>query len=417
MRERSALDEAGRANVPYTLSTCSKPIPSVPRYGSAHAPLEGIRVVDFGWVWAGAVPGHILADLGAEVIKIETATRLDYMRQGKPLVGTQRDPEQNPMFQSVNRGKLSFRIDLTRPQGAALIRELAATSDIVIENFSPGVLERHGLGWRELSDISPGLIMCSMSAAGASGPLRELRTYATMIAGLCGLDSMVGYPGERVLGSQSSYCDPNASLHATLAILAALYARGRSGGGCWIDLSQWHAGLHAVEDALERYAADGFVPPPCGIYRQDRLVYGCFPTAEPDGWVAISVRDQEELDLLKTVLGTEVTTDGAIAESTARFSAAELLRRFPPTIAARVARPGEVGDNPQLHVDELFQEIDHPILGNVPVYRLPWRVNGNRINIRKRAPYLGEHNEYVLKEILRVPPERVEELQALNVFN
>jgi len=418
LRERSAFDHAGRANVPYALTSSSQPIPIPPvtRSGPAHAPLEGVRVVDFGWVWAGAVPGHILADLGAEVIKIETATRLDYMRQGKPIVGTQRDPEQNPMFQSVNRGKLSFRIDMTRPQGAALIRELAAASDVVIENFSPGVLERQGLGWPALSNVSPGLIMCSMSAAGASGPLRDIRTYATMIAGLCGLDSMVGYSGERVLGSQSSYCDPNASLHATLAVLAALYARGRSGCGCWIDLSQWQAGLHAVEDALERYAADGFVPAPCGISREDRLVYGCFPTADPDGWVAISVRDRKELDLLEAVLGNEMASDDTIAEATAQVPAEELLRRLPPTIAVRIVRAGDVAGDPQLRASELFQEIGHPILGDVPVYRLPWRVNGQRINIRKRAPYLGEHNDYVLKEILHVSPERVEELRVLNVF-
>jgi len=417
LRARSALDASGRANVPYVLEAGERPLSPVSRSGSAHAPLAGVRVVDFGWVWAGAVPGHILADLGAEVIKIETATRLDYMRQGRPIVGTRRDPEQNPMFQSVNRGKLSFRIDMTQPEGAATIRGLVAASDVVIENFSPDVLERQGLGRRELFKVSPGLIVCSMSAAGASGPLRDIRTYATMIAGLCGLDSMVGYPEERVLGSQSSYCDPNASLHATLAILAALYARARSGRGCWIDLSQWQAGLHAVEDALERYVAEGAIPAPSGLYREDRLVHGCFPTADPDGWIAISVQDRVGLELLKTILATEDTTDDAVAEATARVPIAELLRRLPPTMAARVARPGEVGDDPHSDGEELFQEISHPILGDVPVYRLPWRVNGKRVKIRKRAPYLGEHNDYVLEEILGLSPERVEELRALNVFN
>ena len=120
--------------------------------------------------------------------------------------------------------------------------------------------------------------------------------------------------------------------------------------------------------------------------------------------------------MLEAVLGNEMASDDTIAEATAQVPAEELLRRLPATIAVRIVRAGDVAGDPQLRASELFQEIGHPILGDVPVYRLPWRVNGQRINIRKRAPYLGEHNDYVLKEILHVSPERVEELRVLNVF-
>ncbi|OGA52974.1 MAG: hypothetical protein A3G24_24010, partial [Betaproteobacteria bacterium RIFCSPLOWO2_12_FULL_62_13] len=170
-------------------------------------PLAGVRVVDFGWVWAGAVPGHILADMGAEVIKVESASPLDYMRQGRPIVGTQKDPEQNPMFHNVNRGKLSLRIKLDHAGAKDVLKDLVAVSDVVIENFSPGVMAKFGLGYPDLQAVRPDVVMCSMSAVGQNGPLRGIRTYATMIASLAGLDSLVGYPGERVLGSQSSYAD------------------------------------------------------------------------------------------------------------------------------------------------------------------------------------------------------------------
>jgi benzylsuccinate CoA-transferase BbsF subunit len=157
----------------------------------ADLPLSGYRVVDFGWVWAGAVPGHILADMGAEVIKIESRKRLDYMRKGRPIIGTKKDPEQNPMFHNVNRNKLSLTIDMKHPKGISLLEKLIAKSDVVIENYSPGVLDKLGLGYENIKKVNEKIVMIAMSAAGQYGPLKDIRTYATMIAGLSGMDSMV----------------------------------------------------------------------------------------------------------------------------------------------------------------------------------------------------------------------------------
>ena len=428
LHEREAFRETGAANtlavnLPFRLASGPGGT-SRPRLKNApEAPLAGLRVVDFGWVWAGAVPGHILADLGAEVIKVETMTHLDYMRQGRPIVGTARDPEQNPMFCAVNRDKLSLRIDMTKPDGAAILRDLIAKSDVVIENFTPGVLDRHGLGWTALSQAQPGLIVCSMSAAGATGPLRDIRTYATMIAGLCGLDSMVGYPGERVLGSQSSYADPNASLHATFAILAALYRRERTGAGCWIDLSQWQAGVWAMGEAVANWHATGAVPGPIGLIRPDRLVYGCFPAEGRDMWVAISVSTPAEWSALRAALGDppalrecDPQADPALAEEhlageTVKHTATALVGALRGSgIAAVVAGAQDISDG------SLFVDLQHPVLDPVPVYRLPWRVQGAYLPLRKRAPLMGEDNQYVLDEILRVPPARVTELDAAGTF-
>ena len=432
LRGRDAFRETGEGktlavNLPFRLETgaaAAIPTPLERAANRATAPLAGLRVVDFGWVWAGAVPGHVLADLGAEVIKVETMTHLDYMRQGKPIVGTARDPEQNPMFCAVNRDKRSLRIDMTKPDGAALLRDLVAQSDVVIENFTPGVLDRAGLGWSELSKRRPGLIMCSMSAAGATGPLRDIRTYATMIAGLCGLDAMVGYPGERVLGSQSSYADPNASLHATFAILAALYRRGRTGQGCWIDLSQWQAGAWAMGEAIAQWSATGEVPEPAGLAHPERLVYGCYPAQGRDAWIALSVRDRGGWDRLREALGDPPSLRDLdpLADRTlvAERVAAETVKHAPAAlvaalrgegIAATVAGAQEIGGG------ALFAELDHPVLGNVPVYKLPWRTRGEYLTLRKRAPLMGEDNRYVLDEILRVPAARIAELEAERIFS
>ena len=208
--------------------------------------LEGVRVLDFGWVWAGALPGQMLAFLGADVIKVETRTRLDFMRLGPPIVGDKPDPEQQPMFHNVNRGKRSFTVNFQTPAGRELILDLVEKCDVVIENYAPGVLERYGLAYDDLVKRRPHLVMLSLSGGGQQGPLRDLRSYASTIAAYSGLDSLAGYPGEEPLGLQQSYPDPNASLHAAAGLVAALLRRKRTGQGDHLDVGQLHAGLAVV---------------------------------------------------------------------------------------------------------------------------------------------------------------------------
>ena len=166
-------------------------------------PLARYRVLDFGWVLAGAIPGMVLADLGAEVIKVETRERLDYMRQGRPIIGDRPDPEQSPMFHNVNRGKLSITLNIVRPEAADLARKLAASCDVVIENFSPGVMDKLGLGYEELRRVAPDVVMASISSTGQTGSLRDLRAYAPSIGALSGLDSTWGTMGVRPWGSST----------------------------------------------------------------------------------------------------------------------------------------------------------------------------------------------------------------------
>jgi crotonobetainyl-CoA:carnitine CoA-transferase CaiB-like acyl-CoA transferase len=400
-------------------------------------PLAGIRVVDFGWVWAGAVPGHILADLGAQVIKVESASPLDYMRQGRPIIGKEKDPEQNPMFHNVNRGKLSLRIRLDHPDSRAVLRDLVATSDVVIENFSPGVMEKFGLSYRELQSVRSDVIMCSMSAVGQDGPLRGIRTYATMIASLAGLDSLVAYPGGRVLGSQSSYADPNASLHAVLGILAALWRRERTGEGAFLDLSQWEAAVAVLAEQFAEYAASGVVPEPQGTRHPRKVPHGHYPTAGDDQWIAISVANDEEWRGLARALGApawmgserfshaegrraaEVELEARLGEETSGHERDALHRalREAGVPAAPLLDATRLARSEHYRTRALFEDVPHPVLGSVPVYRLPWHVDGAPLRIARRAPLLGEHNDWVLKQVLRYRPERVEALVRSGVFS
>jgi benzylsuccinate CoA-transferase BbsF subunit len=408
------------------------------RASADHArPLAGIRVVDFGWVWAGAVPGHVLADMGAEVIKVESASPLDYMRQGRPIVGTKKDPEQNPMFQNVNRGKLSLRIKLDHPEARAVLKDLVAVSHVVIENFSPGVMEKFGLGYAELKLVRPDLVMCSMSAVGQNGPLRGIRTYATMIASLAGLDSLVGYPGGRVLGSQSSYADPNASLHATYGILAALWRWQQIGEGAYIDLSQWEAAVNVMGEQVADYGLNDRVPAPCGTRHEHKVPHGHYPGAGDDRWIAISVADERQWQALKRALNDpewmslesfataeqrracRAELDQRLARETSRYEAHALASALMAAgvPAAPLLDAEGIAASAQFRERELFEMIEHPVLGSVPVYRLPWQIDGAPVPITRRAPLLGEHNDYTLNEVLGYPDERVTALREAGLFS
>ena len=160
--------------------------------------LDSIRVVDFGWVAAGPSVGKLLADMGAEVIKVETRNRLDTTRFTPENI--QRSPETDPTFHSINRNKLGITVDMTQPEGNDLLRKLISVSDVVTENYLPGVMQKYGLDYESLRSVKPDIIMVSMPGFGSWGPLAKMPSYAPTLAAMSGLESMVGYPGERVLG-------------------------------------------------------------------------------------------------------------------------------------------------------------------------------------------------------------------------
>ena len=216
-------------------------------------------------------------------------------------------------------------------------------------------------------------------------------------------------------GSQSSYADPNGSLYAIFAILTALRKRSESGKGCWIDLSQWEAGVRVMGEALAVYSHDGNVPGPSGLQREDRFVHGCFPCAGPDDWIAISVRSEDDWRALCTALdepqwmltvrftpARDAAVEERLATETRRFTAAELAGRLSARpMAAAVVRHDQIDGDPKIAARNLFEEVENPVLGPIPIYRLPWRVNGERFAIRRRAPLFGEHNAYVTRDVLK----------------
>jgi benzylsuccinate CoA-transferase BbsF subunit len=398
--------------------------------------LHGYRVLDFGWVLAGAIPGMVLADMGAEVIKVETRQRLDYMRMGRPIIGDQPNPEQHPMFHNVNRNKLSITLNTTHQKGVELARKLVARCDVVIENFSPGVMGRLGLSYEALRRIKPDLIMASISSAGQTGPLRHLRAYAPSIGALAGLDSTMGYQGGRPLGLKHAFGDICGALHTVFAIVAALYQRQRTGRGQYIDLSMLWATVATQGLGLMEYIMTGRVMQPRGNYDPTMAPYGNYPCAGEDRWVSIAVATDAEWQGLKAALGNPAwmadpkfasryerlkhrhELDQHLAQWTAVRSAAtvtELLQSH-GVAAVPVMGAEERLFNPHFRERGLYADIDHPALGAEPIFNLMWNLSQTPSAIRRHAPLMGEHNQQVFCGILGMSAQEVKALEEAQVI-
>ena len=399
-------------------------------------PLDGYRVLDFGWVLAGAVPGMILADMGADVIKVETRQRMDYMRLGRPIIGDTPDPEQNPMFHNVNRGKRSITLNTTRPEAVELARQLAAQCDVVIENFSPGVMQRLGLDYPTLSRDNPRLVMASITSNGQTGPLRDLRAYAPSIGALSGLDSTMGYQNGRPLGLKHAYADLCGALHAVFAITAALYQRRRTNRGQYIDLSMLRATVATMGAGLMEYELTGRVPQPQGNHDPTMAPYGNYPCQGQDQWVSIAVRTQAEWQGLLEAMGhPDWANQPPFASRYARLNHRQQLdahlsqwtQTLPPWEAAQLLQTHGVAAFPVLdaearlfnpHFQErgLYSEIEHPALGIEPIFNLMWQLSRTPPQIRRHAPQLGEHNRQVFCHLLNLPESELTRLQKNQVI-
>tara|TARA_B100001146_G_scaffold155476_1_gene136738 strand:- start:237 stop:1472 length:1236 start_codon:yes stop_codon:yes gene_type:complete len=403
---------------------------------SGPGPLSGYRVLDFGWVLAGALPGMVLADMGAEVLKVETRQRMDYMRLGRPIIGDEPDPEQHPLFHNVNRGKLSIAVNTTKPGAIDLIKELVPHCDVVVENFSPGVMDRLGLGYDVLSGIKSEIVMASISSNGQTGPLRDLRAYAPSIGALSGLDSTMGYEGERPLGLKHAYADIVGALHSVFAIVSALHQKERTGQGQYIDVSMLRATVATMGAGLMEYEMTGRVMGPKGNYDPAMAPYGNYPCQGDDAWVSIAVRTEDEWQGLKTGMDNPAWCEEERFSS--RYSRLKNRRDLDDNLSAwtRERTPGYITEllqangvaaipvmgaedrlfNPHFKERGLYSDIEHPSLGAEPVYNIMWNLERTPPSIHRHAPLLGEHNQKIFGGLLGMAQEEITRLEEDQVL-
>ena len=418
--------------------------PSVsPAPGRADLPLGGVRVVDLTMVWAGPFATKHLADLGAEVIKIEGPARLDHVRTVSVPNWDAAEPyNESRYFNEYNRNKLGMAIDLRTAEGQELVRSLVAKSDVLIENFRPGVVDRMGLGYEQLKKVNPRLVFVSLPGYSSSAEEGSLPGYGPNIEQMGGLAHLNGYRDGPPMKSGISYGDPVAGLGGVAAVLLALVHRERTGRGQYIEAGQRNILIGMVGDAI---VAHQLGQEPLRIGNRSRLIapQGVYPSqgedgtpaGEADSWLAISVVTDAQWTRLCDVIGRPdiVTADhyadvlarraahdeideiisGWTAGHTARQAADALQRAGVP--ASPVLTADQLRDDPQLTARDFLRSVPHRTLGQVTVTSPTWRFRGVE-PVVTAAPALGEHNAEVLREILHISDERIDELTAAGVI-
>ena len=434
-------EDRGAAQAPNLASTLLTNAGGPPR-ATDTGPLAGLRVLDLGWVWAAPQVGSILAQLGAEVIKVEHRARPDnsrlsgvVIRNGERIEGQTVD--MSPMFHQINKGKLGITLNLKEPAGVDLLKQLAASCDIVLENMSAGSVERSGIGYDMLSALNPQLVMVAMSGAGQFGPLADMRTYAPTMSSFAGLESLVGYPGELPTGALNfAIGDPNAAVHALVALFAALARRETTGRGCYIDLSQTEALFATLTPYSLQAQLSGLQPPILGNAHPAMAPHGIYPAAGDDRWLSIAVRDDNDWAALAHVagnahwagdtqfadarsrIGKREVLDGVLAEWTATRDRDALVTelRAAGVPASPVNTIDGLWNDPQIAARGMADIVDIPGLGSEMLFRAPWNVSGIEIATGTRGPVVGEHNEQVLRSTLGLSAEEFERLIAAGVI-
>ncbi|WP_290685925.1 MULTISPECIES: CaiB/BaiF CoA-transferase family protein [unclassified Haematobacter] len=374
-----------------------------PPRSTAEAPLAGLRIADFSMGWAGPLATRILADLGAEVIKIEAGRYPDWWRatQWTPEAIAARQFEKSHRFAAMNRGKRSVSFDLTTPEGADLARRLVAESDAVVENHAAGVIARLGLGWEVLSEGRDDLVMLSMSAFGTGNPLSDTRAYGSTLEQASGLPSFRGEPGEPPVLGHVAYGDPVGGLYGAVALLAALHHRQRTGRGQWLNLSQVEFLLPFAAAPVLTRSATGREPLRPGNGHVSLALHGLYPAAG-DRWIAIAADEGQRRALSRLTGLTEATLAATLSAWTAPQEAEPLAAALQAAgiPAAPVRTPEEAMADPHLALSGSYHDTERPHLGRQRQVGLPFLIDGRRMPFRGTAPLLGGDTEAVMRDIL-----------------
>ncbi|MFP1682206.1 CaiB/BaiF CoA transferase family protein [Alloalcanivorax sp. C16-1] len=402
--------------------------------------LSHLRVLDLSRVLAGPWAGQILGDLGARVIKVERPGRGDDTRGwGPPYLkdGDGGDTDQAAYYLSANRNKESVAIDITRPEGQALVRKLAAECDVVLENFKVGGLKRYGLDYDSLKAVNPKLIYCSITGFGQDGPYASRAGYDFMIQALGGLMSLTGRPdGEAGAGPMKvgvALTDITTGLYATIAVLAALAHRDRSGEGQHLDMALFDVQVACLANQAMNFLTTGRSPQRVGNAHPNIVPYQDFPTA--DGDLILTVGNDDQFARFCQVAGhPEWAEDPRFATNRSRVEHREVLvpllrqttvmkttREWLDALEAVGVPCGPVNtleqvfEDPQARARGLRREMEHPSAGSVPTVASPLRLSATPAEYRRPPPLLGEHTREVLGDLLGIDEAGLETLFAEGV--
>jgi crotonobetainyl-CoA:carnitine CoA-transferase CaiB-like acyl-CoA transferase len=387
-------------------------------------PLEGIKVIELAQIMAGPTCGMLLADMGADVIKVEKLPGGDDTRSyTEPSIRGE-----SAAFMVLNRNKRGIAVNLKTPGGLEVVKRLLANADVVTENYRKGTLERLGLGYDVLQALNPRLIYCAISGYGRTGPYADKPGFDLILQGFAGIMSVTGEPGRQPVKSGTSIADINAGILAALGICAALQARARTGRGQIVETSLMEAALQQMYWQAAIHFATGVSSGPTGSAHILTAPYQAFPTA--DGWINIGGANQANWERIARTIGRPELVDDArfktngdrmknlealvplIAERTRTRSSAEWVREFEAAgvPVGPINKIGDVLGDPQVKARDMVVEVEHSRVGKTPAIGLPIKFSETPGNVRRGAPVLGEHTEQVLTA-LGYSASRIEELR------
>jgi len=407
--------------------------------GAVTKALEGLKVLDLSWVVAGPLIGRALADFGAQVVRVESSTRVETARLMQPFYGGVQDKENSALFGNCNAGKLGLTVDLRSAEGQTVVKDLAGWADVVLESFSPGQLAKWGLDYATLCADKPSLIMLSTSIAGQTGPWAMLAGYGNVGSSLSGFQDLVGFPDDVPLGPFGPYTDYVGPRLALVTLLAAIESRRRTGQGRYIDVAQVEAGVFFLSPQIAHYGVDRTIARRRGN-RDEVLaphgVYRCLAEDGRDRFVAVAVRTDDEWRRLAGAMGRQDLADrGDLGTAAGRRRAADELDQAIATwtvtrravdVEQRLQSAGvpahlsaasaDFVTDPQLVERGHIVSLDHPRHGTAYVEGPRYLLSDTPGEVVRPAPTLGQHTEVVLRDILGYSEERIDELRQGGVL-
>ena len=393
--------------------------------------LEGIRVADFSWVWAGPYCTSLLGYLGAEVIKIESMKRVDQTRQGSIMNGDVFEGvNSSPTFNNANLNKKGVSIDITTEKGQEIARQLVAQCDIVVANMRPGKMDKLHLGYEDLKKVKPDIIMLESTGFGCTGPYRGFAGFAPIFASMGGLANLTGYT-DGAPNPMSGVQDLRAATQAAYAILAALYHRKKTGEGQYIDCSSSECITTLVGNEMMEYTMNGRSLGRTGNTDPVMAPHNVYRCKGDDKWISIAVGTEEEWQDLVHAMGdpewakdekfadmysrhkNSAELDTHMAEWTIQYGHIELMHLLQD--AGVAAMPSfcatEILEDPHVKARGLLTTVEHPLLKTQHVFNPPWKLSETPATIRKPGPCLGEDNVEVFTTLLGMSEEEVKKLE------
>lgn len=406
-------------------------------------PLEGVRVCDLTWIIAGPTATRVLADFGAEVIRVEHQQAIDPIRLGRPIVGDSPTLNNSGFFNYFNRNKKSMLLNARHPEGMGVLRKLVAASDVLVENFSSRIMDSWGLGWDELRAINPRLIYCSISGFGHSGRDMDFTTWGPTAQALSGLTLMSGLPGKPPAGWGYSYMDHTAGYSGAIAILAALHHRNLTGEGQYIDCSQVEAGIVLTGPAVLDRTVNGRtwrregLPPGNRAWEPAVAPHNTYACAGDDRWLAIAVMSEAEWEALVRAMDEPpwarekrfATNAGRLAnqdELDARIEVwtseledyeAMAILQAAGVRAGVCQKPSDrVERDPQFKATGWWQILPHGELGEFRFDGVTPALAGTPGTLRNSSPLLGQDTHGVLSNVLGMTDEEIASLEEQGVL-